>query len=125
MSAFYRQTCLRSFSRPAFLCAVHRHHFNMQRDIYGLISDAKTLFLGVVSFVDLAPKGRLTRKLTHTVNGLRPCRPSWAQPIVVGDSRGALPRVGFIRESETRAHTGANVKLLLLPRQSRGISLGL
>src|SRR5580704_19132388 len=51
-----------------------------------MISDAETLFLGVVSFADFAPKGRLTRKLTHTVNRAAPMQAFMgAVPIVVGD----------------------------------------
>ena len=50
-----------------------------------MISDAKTLLLGVVSFADFAPKGRLTRKLTHTVNRAAPMQAFMgAVPIVVG-----------------------------------------
>ena len=37
-----------------------------------MISDAKTLSLGVVIFADFAPKGRLTRKLTHNLNRAAP-----------------------------------------------------
>ena len=59
---------------------------HLQRDIYGMISDAKTLFLGVVSFADFAPKGRLTRKLTHAVNRAAPMQVFMgAVPIVEGD----------------------------------------
>ena len=59
---------------------------HLQRDIHGMISDAKTLFLGVVSFADFAPKGRLTRELTHTVNRAAPMQAFMgAEPIVVGD----------------------------------------
>jgi hypothetical protein len=58
----------------------------LQRDIYGMISDAKTLFLGVVSFANFAPKGRLTRKLTYTVKRAAPMQAFMgAVPIVVGD----------------------------------------
>ena len=57
----------------------------LQGDIYGMISDAKTLLLGVASFADFVPKGRLTRKLTHTVNRAAPMQAFMgAVPIVVG-----------------------------------------
>ena len=69
-----------------FLCRPQTSFQHLQRDIYGVISGAKTLFLGVVSFADVAPKGRLTRKLTHTVNRAAPMQAFMgAVPIVVGD----------------------------------------
>ena len=68
------------------VCRPQTSFQHVQRDIYGMISDAKTLFLGVVSFADFAPKGRLTCKLTHTVNRAAPVQAFMgAVPIVVGD----------------------------------------
>jgi hypothetical protein len=68
------------------LCRPQTSFQRLQRDIYGVISDAKTLFLVVVSFADFAPKGRLTRKLAHTVNRTAPMQAFMrAVPIVVGD----------------------------------------
>jgi Winged helix-turn helix len=70
----------------AELCRPQTSFQRLQGDIYGMISDAKTLFLGVVSFADFAPMGCLTRKLTHTVNGAAPMQTFMgAMPIVVGD----------------------------------------
>ena len=68
------------------LCRPQTSFQRLERDIYGVISDARTLFVGVVSFADFAPKGRLTRKLAHTVNRTAPI-PAFmrAVPIVVGD----------------------------------------
>ena len=48
------------------VCRPQTSFQHLQRDIYGMISDAKTLFLGVVSFADFARRGVPTRKLTHT-----------------------------------------------------------
>ena len=54
------------------VCRPQTSFQRLQGDIYGMISDAQTLLLGVVSFVDFVPKGRLTHKLTHTVNRAAP-----------------------------------------------------
>ena len=43
--------------RQLSVCRPQTSFQHLQRDIYGMISDAKTLFLGVVSFADFAPKG--------------------------------------------------------------------
>jgi hypothetical protein len=67
------------------VCRPQTSFQRLQGDIYGMISDAKTLLLGVVSFADFVPKGRLTRKLTHTVNRTAPMQAFMgAVPIVVG-----------------------------------------
>jgi hypothetical protein len=66
-------------SRKGFvddLCRPQTSFQRLQGDIYGMISDAKKLLLGVISFADFAPKGRLTRKLTHTVNRAAPMQAS-------------------------------------------------
>src|ERR1700744_861562 len=71
---------------PSCVCRPETSFQHLQRDIYGMISDAKTLFLGVVSFANFAPKGRLTRKLTYTVKRAAPMQAFMgAVPIVVGD----------------------------------------
>ena len=61
----------------------------------------------------------LPRTLDHGVGG------SIASPSVRNRSQqnmGAPPRVDFCHETEPRAHTVVVVKLLLPPRQSRGVS---
>ena len=80
-----RDSAGRRGRRPK-LCRPQTSFQRLERDIYGVISDARTLFVGVVSFADFAPKGRLTRKLAHTVNRTAPIQAFMrAVPIVVGD----------------------------------------
>jgi hypothetical protein len=79
------------------LCRPQTSFQHLQRDIYGVISDAKTLFLGVVSFADFGLTNRRRRLDVHDHRVLQ------VDEIVVGvgvdcgsvgRSRGAGRRIG-------------------------------